>query len=103
MKLEDIEKLYSETTKGEWAYCYDGSSDYSLGLAPDPQEQRICGIYQRSCNIRDAEFMAVAHNIMPKLLAVAEAAKATLARQNDYQASWAMEDIRIALEELEKD
>lgn len=76
MKLEDIEKLCNEAT--EACFTFKASN-------------------------AQYEFYKSCHEIVPKLIAVAEAAKATLARQNDYQASWAMEDIRIALEELEKE
>lgn len=75
MTLEEIEKLYSETTPGKWTYCFENSSDCSLRIYSEFQDTRICGLYQRNLNFHDAEFISAVHNIMPKLIAVTKAAK----------------------------
>ena len=76
MKLEDMEALEKNATKGPWAYCYDGSSDWSVGLEKDPQANQIASCHRwHAVENPDAKFIAASRELMPKLLAVAKAAK----------------------------
>jgi hypothetical protein len=33
---------------GPWGWTYDGSSDYSIGPAADPQDRRVAHVYSRN-------------------------------------------------------
>lgn len=35
-------------TPGPWRWVYDGSSDYSIGEADDPQAKPVAGVYDRN-------------------------------------------------------
>lgn len=71
MKLEDIKKLCDEATPGPWV-AVDGGIDFLLGgderpvpLIRDPM------LIAKNTNL---QFIAMARTVLPKLLAVAEAA-----------------------------
>ena len=46
-KLERLKELEGRATKGPWGYCYDGSSDWSIGEQDDPQEKTVLGIWSK--------------------------------------------------------
>ncbi len=79
MKLSDLKKLCDDATPGPWK-----ASDEILGAVTymDPKynlETNIFGLdiddYAITRHKPDAEFIAVARTMLPKLIAVAEAAK----------------------------
>ncbi len=45
--LKQVKELDEKASPGPWGYCYDGSSDWSLGLKKDPQNDRICTANER--------------------------------------------------------
>lgn len=72
MKLEDIRKLCDAATPGPWleSYGYDGGG-YPRAFCP-ACEADSSGESQAE---KDAAFIAAARTLVPKLVAVAEAAK----------------------------
>jgi hypothetical protein len=77
MNLSDLKKLADDATPGPWGYTYDGSNDYSIGAAEDPQAQRVASVYDpTSKNGANAAFIATFNpELVKKLLAVVEAAE----------------------------
>lgn len=72
MKLEEIQKLCDEATPGPWRWDYTGSSDYWL----TSNDERIDGLWDRhDFNEHNRQFIAASRDLLPKLLAVAWAAK----------------------------
>lgn len=45
-ELEQIKRELDEISKWPWGYCYDGSSDWSVGYKDDPQFFKVCNIYE---------------------------------------------------------
>lgn len=48
MTHAEIKKLLSEITPGPWAYCYDGSSDWTVGELPDVQAKPIASVWSKN-------------------------------------------------------
>lgn len=112
MKLEKIEKLCAEATPGPWEadkqYC-------RVQLKNDPYGLIAWADDGGFCRGEDVFFIAAARTLMPKLLAVAKAAKTvdshfetmekTSSGYNTYflDPSIFRKEIKRALEELEKE
>lgn len=59
MKLEELKKIAEAATPGPWGWCYDGSSDWSVGPKRDPQGKGRIGIYRPGAvECPDAEFIS---------------------------------------------
>jgi len=69
MKLEDLKKLCGKATPGPWSYAPP--------VVDDPQFENAirAGQFQLVLTDYDASFIAAARTYLPKLIAVAEAAK----------------------------
>jgi len=54
-----------------WGYCYDGSSDWSIGPADDPQENPACGVWSKddAKALADCKLICTAVNNHDRLLA----------------------------------
>lgn len=85
MKLEDIRKLCDAATPGPWVWHHaypDGDRrDYSTlqsGVARVLDDGSACGEYNKEIDPHgdDAAFIAASRTLLPKLVAVAEAARA---------------------------
>lgn len=75
--LQECRDIEAKATKGPWGYCYDGSSDYSLGRKEDPQVDRVCGFHDHHGKDydrvkSDAEFIAFSRNNFMKLVECVE-------------------------------
>ena len=58
-------------TTTPWGFTYDGSSDWSIGQAEDPQGMVVCNIWDRNDDRAraNAAFIVRAVNVHEKLLA----------------------------------
>lgn len=83
-----------EHTPGPWGWTYDGSSDYSIGEARDPQAYPVAHIWDRN----DERAMANASLIAaaPELLAVAKALDEYQRTYHDLYSNEAMRIVRAA-------
>lgn len=87
MKLDEIKRISDAATRGSWM-CNFYASDFCVRPGKSATEEDFC-------------FIDMARNVIPKLIAVAEAAKAYLGSpEGHFQA---FKDLQKALEELEKD
>jgi hypothetical protein len=79
MNLAKLREFAEKRTMERWDCCYDGSSDWSVGLAEDPQTLRICGVERFQgdwdAGSNNAAFIAAAANHFDAMLAVCDAAK----------------------------
>lgn len=61
-------------TPGPWGWTYDGSSDYSIGQADDPQVKRVANIYAWQRNhdqaMADCALIAAAPDLLAALKAL---------------------------------
>ncbi len=70
-ELARIEKSYQETTPGDW--FYDVNQDNGLFFIVDSNDDLIAECHypgRPRQNVANAKFIAIAHDIMPKLLAM---------------------------------
>jgi hypothetical protein len=114
MKLEEIKRLCEAATPGPWRvteYPKEewGPSDTIEGDihgATQAWERTICDdtqYYPTAPGLADVRFIAAARDLVPKLLAVAEAAESI---QHNAECSWdpcdcGVKDLRTALAALE--
>lgn len=122
MKLEEIEKLCAEATRGPWKLCYHLESHehdsscrcgYRGGIWGGDGDHMVCEMgstiikgeeglepprYDRATELKNAEFIAASRELMPKLLAVAKEAKDLVDRLDSYNG---LSSILQALRELE--
>lgn len=65
--LREEEKMHTPTP---WGYCYDGSSDWSIGEASDPQGKMVCTIWDKNDDRAkaNAAFIVLAVNNHDSLL-----------------------------------
>ncbi len=102
MKIEEIEKLCEEATSGPWTWRVPGylcNKYIDNGLVLDINEEKN-GVWHSS---EDAKFIASSRTLMPKLLAVAKAAKMASEKIHEVSFLAYFADMRKALEELEKE
>lgn len=84
MNLPDLKKLCDEATAGPWVKQYagdpenDADDDYDIYSKADPN-----GIVGIAIAEKNAAFIAAARTYLPRLIAVAEAAKAIPASVNE--------------------
>lgn len=101
MNLEEIEKLCEEATKGPWTV----NKTRKIIASEIDNGHTIANLYQSDFVIWQAEinakFIAASRTLMPKLLAVAKAAKPVMIISNKEHEAW--KTLRLALEELEKE
>lgn len=91
MKLEEIQKLIAEATPGPWPCWSD----------PDIASQvTVDGLLRPVVIADDARFIAASRTLLPKLLRVAEAAKAFMAEGKSYDET---EACHVAMEDALKD
>lgn len=64
-------------TPGPWGFTYDGSSDWSIGPADDPQARRIASVWDRDDARAEANVRLIA--AAPELLAACKALSDALA------------------------
>lgn len=111
-ELKSIRSACEAATVGPWNYVYDGSSDWSIGQAEDPQELCVAGIHDRTDEraLRDAPFIAGARSWLPALLDEVERLRAEVVGQKyalqaaaslrqDYSAQMSFQARSEALEE----
>lgn len=81
-RLAKIKALADAATEGPWGYTYDGSGDYTVGLAKDPQGDgnTIASLYGPVETGTDAAFIAASRTAVPELVAEVERLTALLAR-----------------------
>ena len=83
LDLEPIEAREQLATEGPWGWTYDGSGDYSVGLAEDPQAERYASMWAthrlRVQTDHDADFIAHARADIPHLVAEVKRLRARLA------------------------
>lgn len=118
MNLKEMEKLCNDATPGPWIFrskdpddpCSDLFGKYSVG--PDPENYSTWIIddtkYYPTApeRIEDARFIAASRDLMPKLIAVAKAAKAyrdEMDKDENWRDHQVIERFEIALNALEKD
>ncbi len=80
MTIKELERICAAATPGPWGWCYDGSSDWSVGPKDDPQGRQIASCWRsRGIGNPDAEFIAAFNPaVVSKLLAIVEAADSLL-------------------------
>jgi hypothetical protein len=61
--------MKAKHTPGPWAWVYDGSSDYSIGEAEDPQAKAVAGVYAWGRDYDTAEANCALIAAAPDLLA----------------------------------
>lgn len=94
MKLEEIRKLCDEPTPGPWKWLYSSQGLFaSPGYVLHQGNLGKGGIvlegsgsennYGVICSAKDREFIAASRNLMPKLLAIAEAVQVYRAEHAD--------------------
>lgn len=69
--------VVSGHTPGPWGYCYDGSSDWSIGEASDPQGKFVANIWDKD-DVRaaaNARLIAAAPDLLAALKDLREAVK----------------------------
>lgn len=67
--LSELEELEKKVTPSPWAWCYDGSSDWSVGKASDSQDKQVCSLHRHHASeCTDAPFIAHSRNSLPKLI-----------------------------------
>lgn len=119
MNLEDIEKLLEAITPGPWEGCYhlrNKTNDEACGCGyrgsiwGGDQSGVICEMgstvikdeeglepprYERTQELANAKFISVSRELMPKLLAIAKAAKmvAIIAERERWEAIEILKDI----------
>lgn len=112
MKFEEIEKLCNEATPGPWYYENCGTSIYNVHAQKLLNKQHLpTRMEVRSAVSEDMEFITMARTELPKLLAVAKAAKAcrkfskisALSPMRMLEGEELLKSIDTALEELEKE
>lgn len=75
-RLDELKALLEKATPGPWGWTYDGSNDYSVGRAEDPQAKRVAVVYDPTeRDGADAALIALLRNMAPDLLRVVEAAQ----------------------------
>lgn len=108
MKIEDIEKLCAEATPGPWI---EDVSIYHLAIEAK-NGKYICGrdgddVEDYNGKDSDTQFVAASRDLIPKLLAVAKAARKCDEEgwldENEYGADHPLSLIAKALRELEQD
>lgn len=86
-----------------WGYCYDGSSDWSIGPSSDPQGEEVCSVWDINDEraIANIKFIVLACNNHDKLLEALKAAQwglqlAKFSTEDSYEAN----EINSALEQI---
>lgn len=99
MKLEDIRKLCDEATAGPWGMDWhnDDRTTRDIWRALGPI------VDGKARAQADAAFIAMARTALPKLLAVAEAAREAAERTDSSDMGWVLDGVRDALAALEAD
>ena len=104
MKLEEIKKLCDEATPGPWVRHETYSDVWFLGEKIMGNNKTI--VYQNDGHNagkeEDIKFIAASRTLIPKLLAVAEAAKKYM-HIDHFMTPEAGVSLRNALEDLERD
>jgi hypothetical protein len=79
VRLSDIAKLCEEATPGPWRYLPDTEAVYASIQGPTLSDTVCSWRYDTYGKEKaDASFIAASRTLLPKLLAVAEAAKAVV-------------------------
>jgi hypothetical protein len=86
LDTSEIRKRLEKVDSGPWDYTYDGSSDYSIGNARDPQETAFGILWQRDHDRAKPhlDFIAHARQDIPALLDEVERLRKIVSRMNDY-------------------
>ncbi len=87
MNIEDLKILCEAATPGPWCRRVEKKSDsFQLGMGDSGPHPVLYGNHQAFINWReqDLDFIVASRNILPLLIAVAEAAKAFMAEGKSY-------------------
>lgn len=115
MKLEELKKLCQDITPGPWKYDWGNwevegppPNRYPIcSMTPDNRRAPFHGQAQNHVDSgADGEFIAAARNMLPKLIAVAEAASLTVYAEKKCSEplyAYGVEQLRVTLAALESE
>lgn len=106
MKLEEIEKLCNAASPGPWEYVYSIFAGYSILAGEGGRIATMDSVVAYRDNTKiNGEFIVASRELIPKLLAVAKAAK-DVSKFGEFNKGcdgcW-ISNLDLALEELEKE